>query len=77
MSLAIDRAGLPVGYDLFSGNTHDSTMLIPALKNMKNRYALERVILTADKALNSGKNLAFLVENNDGYIVSQKVRSWL
>ncbi|QUH25191.1 hypothetical protein HZR23_05065 [Serpentinicella alkaliphila] len=46
MSLAIDRAGLPVGYDLFSGNTHDSTMLIPALKNMKNRYALERVILT-------------------------------
>lgn len=74
MSLAIDRAGLPVGYDLFSGNTHDSTMLIPALKNMKNRYALERVILTADKALNSGKNLAFLVENNDGYIVSQKVR---
>lgn len=74
MSLAIDRAGLPVGYDLFSGNNHDSTMLIPALKNMKNRYNLGRVILTADKALNSGKNLAFLVENSDGYIVSQKVR---
>ncbi|QUH25583.1 transposase [Serpentinicella alkaliphila] len=74
MSLAIDRAGLPVGYDLFSGNNHDSTMLIPALENMKNRYNLGRIILTADKALNSGKNLAFLVENNDGYIVSQKVR---
>jgi len=74
MSLAIDRAGLPVGYELFSGNTHDSTMLIPTLTSMKKRYDLDRIILTADKALNSGKNLAFLVENGDGYIVSQKVR---
>lgn len=73
MSLAIDREGLPVGYELFSGNTHDSTMLIPSLMEMKERYNLERIILTADKALNSGKNLAFLVENGDGYIVSQKV----
>lgn len=74
MSLAIDRAGLPVGYELFSGNTHDSTMLIPSMMEMKKRYNLERIILTADKALNSGKNLAFLVNNGDGYIVSQKVR---
>lgn len=74
MSLAIDSSGLPVGYELFSGNTHDSTMLIPSMHRMKERYNLNRVILTADKALNSGKNLAFLVANGDGYIVSQKVR---
>ena len=74
MSLAIDREGLPVGYELFPGNAHDSTMLIPSLLKMKERYNLERIILTADKALNSGKNLAFLVGNGDGYIVSQKVR---
>ena len=74
MSLAIDRAGLPIGYELFSGNTHDSTALIPTIKDMKERYALDRIILTADKALNSGKNLAFLVESGNGYIVSQKVR---
>lgn len=74
MSLAIDQEGLPVGYELFSGNTHDSTMLIPSMMDMKERYKMGRVILTADKALNSGKNLAFLVNNGDGYIVSQKVR---
>lgn len=74
MSLAIDREGLPVGYELFSGNTHDSTMLIPSMTKMKERYNLQRIILTADKALNSGKNLAYLVNNGDGYIVSQKVR---
>lgn len=74
MSLAIDREGLPIGYELFPGNTHDSTMLIPSMMKMKERYNLERIILTADKALNSGKNLAYLVNNSDGYIVSQKVR---
>lgn len=74
MSLAIDNQGLPVGYELFSGNTHDSTMLVPTIKDMKKRYGLERIILTADKALNSGGNLAYLVQNGDGYIVSQKVR---
>jgi len=74
MSLAIDKEGLPVGYELFSGNTHDSTMLIPSMTKMKERYNLERIILTADKAINSGENLAFLVNNGDGYIVSQKVR---
>lgn len=74
MSLAIDREGLPIGYELFPGNTHDSTMLIPSMMKMKERYNLERIILTADKALNSGKNLAYLVNNGDGYIVSQKVR---
>ena len=49
MSLAIDREGLPIGYELFPGNTHDSTMLIPSMMKMKERYNLERIILTADK----------------------------
>jgi transposase len=74
MSLAIDRTGLPVGYELFSGNTHDSTMLLPSLSNMKKRYNLNRIVLTADKALNSGKNLTYLIKGGDGYIVSQKIR---
>ena len=74
MGLMLDRSGIPVGYKLFSGNTHDSTTLIPIMSEMKSRYNLERIILTADKGLNSGKNLAFLVEKGDGYIVSQKVR---
>ena len=74
MSLAIDKNGLPVAYELYPGNTHDSTMLVPSLKKMKEKYKMCRIILTADKALNSGKNLAYLVENGDGYIVSQKVR---
>ncbi|MBN4067862.1 IS1634 family transposase [Alkaliphilus transvaalensis] len=74
MGLLIDSNGLPIAYDLFPGNTHDSSTLIPFIENMRKQYSFGRVILTADKALNSGKNLAYLKSKNDGYIVSQKIR---
>ena len=74
MGLFIDKNGLPLCYKLFSGNTADTSTLIPIVGEMKDRYGLGRVILTADKGLNSGKNLAYLVSHGDGYIVSQKLR---
>ena len=74
MGLFIDSSGLPISYKLFPGNTSDTLTLIPILGEMKKRYGLKKVILTADKGLNSGKNLAYLVNKGDGYIVSQKLR---
>lgn len=74
MGLLIDSNGLPIAYDLFPGNTHDSSTLIPFIKSMRKQYNFGKVILTADKGLNSGKNLAYLKSKNDGYIVSQKIR---
>ena len=74
MGLLIDSNGLPIAYDLFPGNTHDSSTLIPFIENMRKQYNLGKIILTADKGLNSGKNLAYLKSKNDGYIVSQKIR---
>jgi transposase len=74
MGLFIDNKGLPISYKLFPGNTADTSTLIPILEEMKQRFGMQRVILTADKGLNSGRNLAYLTERGDGYIVSQKVR---
>jgi len=74
MGLLIDSNNLPIAYDLFPGNTHDSQTLIPFIKNMRKQYNFGKVILTADKGLNSGKNLAYLKSKKDGYIVSQKIR---
>lgn len=74
MGLFIDNNGIPIAYKLFSGNTHDSKTLKPILDEMKLRYGLGKIIVTADKGLNSGANLAYLAKNKDGYIVSQKIR---
>ncbi len=74
MGLLIDNKGLPIAYDLFPGNTHDSSTLIPFVENMRKEHKFGKVILTADKGLNSGKNLAYLISKGNGYIVSQKIR---
>jgi len=74
MGLLIDAKGIPIAFRLFSGNTHDARTLIPALDELKARYGLSRIVVVADKALNSGVNLAHIEDHSDGYIVSQKVR---
>lgn len=74
MGLLIDSKGIPVAYKLFKGNTSDSKTLIPVLRELKEKYNLGRIITTADKGLNSGNNLGYIIKNNDGYIVSQKIR---
>ncbi|MDR1202175.1 MAG: IS1634 family transposase [Tannerellaceae bacterium] len=74
MGLLIDAKGIPITFRLFSGNTHDSRTLIPVLKELKTKYGLARIVIVADKGLNSGANLGYMENNSDGYIVSQKVR---
>jgi transposase len=74
MGLALDRQGIPISYRLFEGNTHDSQTLMPTLKEIKKQYQTERIIVVADKGLNSGDNIAFNTALGDGYIYSQSVR---
>ena len=74
MGLLIDNNGIPIAYKLFNGNTSDTKTLIPMLTEIKKQYHIKRIITVADKGLNSGNNLGFITLNNDGYIVSQKIR---
>jgi transposase len=74
MGLLIDTKGIPITFRLFPGNTHDAKTLVPVLDELKAKYGLARIVVVADKAMNSGTNLSHIEENADGYIVSQKVR---
>ncbi len=75
MGLAVDNQGIPISYQLFEGNTHDSQTLMPTLKRIKKQYRTERIIVVADKGLNSGDNIAFNTALGDGYVYSKSVRS--
>jgi len=74
MGLAMDKKNIPITYKLFEGNTHDSQTMIPALAEVKREYGVERIIVVADKGLNSGDNIAFNTILDNGYIFSQSVR---
>lgn len=74
MGLFIDQNGLPVSMSLFPGNTSDTLTLQPVMVDVKKAYKLERLIVVADKGLNSSKNIDFICQNGDGYVVSQVLR---
>lgn len=74
MGMFLDNNGLPVSYDLFSGNTNDVTTLRPALKNAKDNIGAGKVIVVADKGINSGDNLCYTLSGKNGYVVSMSIR---
>jgi transposase len=74
MGLFMDANGLPVSMSIFPGNTSESLTLRPIMADIKKSYGLDRLIVVADKGLNSSKNIDEIVNNGDGYVVSQVLR---
>jgi transposase len=84
MGLFIDDNGIPIAYRLFPGNNTDQTTLRPALKKTIDDMKLGRVIVVADGGLNSGPNIAHLLDHGNGYILSKstkksdkEVKAWM
>lgn len=74
MGMFIDDNGIPVSYKIFPGNHIDQTTLRPALKETVSKMGFDRTVIVADGGLNSGKNLAHIVSQGNGYIVSKSAK---
>lgn len=74
MGLFQDAKGIPLSYKLFEGNTNDSVTMRPILSELQDNYDIKKVIVVADKALNSGNNIAYNLAMGNGYVFSQMVR---
>lgn len=74
MGLFIDDNGIPIAYKLFPGNRTDQTTIIPALEKTVDTMKLGRVIVVADGGLNTGPNIAHIVGQGNGYILSKSTK---
>lgn len=76
MGLFMDNQGLPITYELFSGNTNDCLTYRPNLSRIKKDFDLGRVITVADKGMTTGDNIWFTksTPTKDGYVFSMSVR---
>jgi transposase len=74
MGLLLDSAGIPVTYELFSGNTNDCLTLSPIMGEVSEELDGGSVIYVADKAMMSGENRAEIIINRGGYVFSSSVR---
>lgn len=74
MGLFMDDHGLPVTYGLFPGNTNDVITMRPMMDRLLAGLGNKDYIYVADKGIMSGMNIAQIVLDNKGYIISDSVR---
>ena len=75
LALVQTRQGLPVGYELFSGNTAEVKTLESALEKLQKRFALDRVVFVADSGMLSKDNLALVRSRDCDYVVAARLRT--
>jgi hypothetical protein len=80
MGLLMDSNGIPMAFNTFSGGESEKLSLLPTIRRVKKDFTLERVIVVADRGLNTSDNTAFLsgknhddMVGNDGYVYGQSV----
>lgn len=78
LALATNAHGLPVGYQLFRGNTAETSTLLQSLEDWKKQgLHVGQVTLVADRGLCSRKNLEALEKANVSYLIGMPLRRCL
>ncbi len=75
LGLITDCEGRPVGYELFPGNTFDGKTLLEALRGMERHFGLRRVVVVADRGINSKLNLKLIRDKGYDYVVAARLKS--
>jgi len=77
IGLFLDDNGIPISLEMFPGNTLDHLTLRNAMRNTVDTLNLERFVLVADRGMYSGTNMAHVLNEGDGYIVSKSLKKSL
>ncbi len=69
IGLVVSRCGMPLGYEVFAGNTADVTTVEHVVETMERRYGKSDRIWVMDRGMVSEDNIEFLREGGRRYIV--------
>jgi transposase len=69
IGLVVTPEGLPIGYEVFAGNTADVTTVEEMVKLMENKYGQAKRIWVMDRGMVSEDNIDFLRSRNARYLV--------
>jgi transposase len=69
IGLVVTTDGIPLGYEVFAGNTNDATTIETIVTAMEGKYGRAERVWVMDRGMVSEKNLAFLRERGGAYIV--------
>ena len=69
LGLVVSRCGMPLGYEVFAGNTADVTTVEDIVTTMEQRYGKSNRVWVMDRGMVSEENIAFLKQEDRRYIV--------
>ena len=67
IALVVSREGMPLGYEVFDGNTTDVTTVKTIVGTMEARYGLAQRIWVMDRGMRSKSNVQWLQETGRRY----------
>ncbi|MCH8871891.1 IS1634 family transposase [candidate division KSB1 bacterium] len=69
IALVVTKEGIPLGYEVFAGNRHDSTTVEEIVEKMETRYGAADRIWVMDRGMVSDENIDFLKQKGRRYII--------
>ena len=75
LAVVLDGEGRPVCSEMWPGNTADVTSLIPVIDRLRQRFAIARVCVVADRGMISEDTIAELEKRGLFYILGVRERS--
>jgi transposase len=75
LSILVTKQGLPVGYQVYSGDTFEGNTLNDAVELIKEKYKIRQVIFVADSGLISTKNIEELHNNKVWFIMGARIKN--
>jgi hypothetical protein len=75
LGLLVGEGGLPIGYDIFKGNTFEGHTLVPTLEKIRKKYGFAKPIVVADAGLLSKDNIEKLREEKYTFILGARIKN--
>ena len=69
IALVVSRAGMPLGYEIFAGNTTDVTTVQQIVEKMEERFGKANRVWVMDRGMVSGDNISWLNATGRRYVI--------
>ena len=79
IALVVTREGMPLGYEIFAGNTTDVTTVKQIVENMEQRFGKVNRVWVMDRGMVSVENIAWLNSTGRRYVIGtarSELRRW-
>ena len=69
IALVVSREGMPLGYEIFAGNTTDVTTVQQVVEGMEDRFGKVNRVWVMDRGMVSAENIAWLNSTGRRYVI--------